>query len=58
MKTGRNPLSASPISTAIAKPRPSARATLVAPMLPLPTLRRSTPRARATMSPVGIDPTR
>src|SRR4051812_14086720 len=26
-------------------------------MFPLPTLRRSTPRARATMIPVGTDPT-
>ena len=42
-QTGTKPLAASPSSTAIAHPLPRARATLVAPMLPLPTARRSTP---------------
>ena len=32
------------------------RNTLVAPMLPLPTVRISTPRAFATRKPVGIEP--
>ena len=45
--TARSPWRRRASSTATAQPLPSARATLVAPMLPLPTLRRSTPlRAR------------
>ena len=54
--TGTNPFAASSASTAIAQPLPIARATLVAPMLPLPTWRRSIPFARASNSPNGIDP--
>ena len=37
-------------------PCPARAPTLVAPMLPLPTWRRSTPLARATTTPNGIEP--
>jgi hypothetical protein len=38
--------------------RPTLRITLVAPTLPLPTVRTSTPRARATRKLNGIEPSR
>jgi len=56
--TGSAPLPASTKSTKAAHRRPSARPTLVVPMLPLPTLRRSTPLPRATTTPVGNEPSR
>ena len=46
--TGRKPFSASPISVRTPAVLPAARATLVAPMLPLPMSRGSTPRRRAS----------
>jgi len=54
--TGTKPLAASAASTATAQPLPIARATFVAPMLPLPTWRRSIPLARARSIPKGIEP--
>src|SRR3569623_2979128 len=54
--TGRNPFSASHSSTNTAHFLPGARATLVAPMLPLPTVRPSMPRALPASNPEGNDP--
>ena len=56
--TGTKPLAASATQHRDAQPLPSARATLVAPMLPLPTWRRSIPLARASNTPNGIEPAR
>ena len=53
---GSAPLAASSTSTIRPGATPSTRATLVAPMLPLPRDRMSTPRARATTTPNGIAP--
>src|ERR1700722_15927129 len=56
MYTGRKPFAASINNTARPGPFPSARITLVAPILPLPTLRISIPRALAQRKPVGMEP--
>ena len=55
-KTGKKPLAASSRSTIMPGIFPTLRITFVAPMLPLPTLRMSIPRAFAHKKPVGIDP--
>jgi len=57
-KTGTKPFAASISSTAMPGPLPSARITFVAPMLPLPTVRMSMPRALPHRKPVGIEPRR
>ena len=51
------PFEASINSTMIPAVLPSTRKTFVAPMFPLPALRGSTPLARPTSRPNGIDPT-
>ena len=56
---GRKPLRASSSSVTSAAVRPAARATLVAPMFPDPTVRTSLPEAmRATSRPNGAEPAR
>jgi hypothetical protein len=55
-QVGRKPFSASSISTVRPTFAPSTRNTFVAPMLPLPTLRMSTPRSRAAQYPNGSAP--
>ena len=52
------PLNASSNSTPIPIGLPSTRMALVAPMLPLPTLRMSMPLAFATRKPNGIEPSK
>src|SRR5208283_3321690 len=54
--TGANPLAASISNTMMPGHLPSVRITFVAPILPLPTVRMSIPRALAQRNPVGIDP--
>src|SRR5829696_5217559 len=54
--TGTRPLSISPASVSMAAHFPAARNTLAVPILPLPTFRTSTPRARPTRYPVGTEP--
>ena len=56
MTTASTPLRMSKIATASAGPLPSERSTLVAPLLPLPTCRISTPRERATQAAAGTAP--
>ena len=56
--TGNAPLEKSSTNTSTPKRRPSTRPTLVAPMLPLPWRRMSTPRKRATSQPNGTPPIR
>ena len=43
MTTGSAPLSRSPMTTSVARPRPSARSALVPPVRPEPTVRGSVP---------------
>ena len=58
-KAGTNPLSVSRTTTAIPRPGPKVRHTFVAPMLPLPTVRMSTPRnQRTSQYPNGSEPER
>ena len=47
-RTGSAPFAKSSRNTRMPKRRPKIRPTLVAPMLPLPWLKMSTPRERAT----------
>ena len=54
--TGAAPLTASSRYTNTPHFHPSARETLVAPMFPLPTVRKFTPFMRATIGPNGMLP--
>ena len=54
--TGKAPFAASSRSVTTPSRMPTARATLVAPMLPLPAARTSTPAQRPSHRPLGIDP--
>lgn len=56
--TGRRPFIISPASVSRPIVFPAALATLVAPMLLLPTLLRSTPFILANITPTGIEPIR
>src|SRR5262245_52165913 len=56
--TGTAPLAKSSTKTRIPYLRPRTRPTFVAPMLPLPAWKMSTPRARAMRYPNGIAPIR
>ena len=56
--TASQPFNASASSTAMPAGLPRMRSTLVAPILPLPTVRMSMPRALATRKPVGMEPSR
>ena len=55
-RTAREPFATSARSVRTPKRTPTVRATFVAPMLPLPRDRTSTPRDRPNQRPVGIDP--
>ena len=57
-RTASRPLPTSKAQTSSPNLRPKTRATLVAPMLPLPTRRMSTPLLRATRTPKGTPPSR
>ena len=54
--TGTQPLATSPSKVSRPAFVPALRATLVAPILPLPAWRIATPRRRAMSTPVGIEP--
>ena len=54
--TGKNPFNASKIKQLTPHAIPNERPRLVAPMFPLPTSRRLTPRQRAIIHANGIDP--
>ena len=55
-RAGTRPLRKSRTKTATPSGLPKVRRTLVAPMLPLPTLRISTPRIFPAMKPNGVAP--
>jgi hypothetical protein len=54
--TGKKPLAKSRIKVKTAGIRPKARRVLAAPILPLPTLRRSTPMIFPINHPKGMEP--
>ena len=56
--TATIPLPMSAAMTAMPQPRPRLRKTLAAPRLPLPTVRRSMPRAFPARNANGIEPRR
>ncbi|OPY79121.1 MAG: hypothetical protein A4E64_00516 [Syntrophorhabdus sp. PtaU1.Bin058] len=58
INVGRKPFTISPKSVATPSAFPAALITFVAPILPLPVFRGSLPLSLASITPIGMEPTR